>query len=311
MAKKAYRIRNWSKYNKALVQRGNITFWVNAKVIKNWYHTEGRHSEQGRPKVYSDVAIECCLILRSLFKLSLRQAQGLVESLFKMLGIKVSIPSYTQLCRRQKTLNIKLKHRVKGAVHVVVDGTGLKIFGEGEWKVRQHGYTKRRMWRKLHIGVDVESQEIIMMELTDNKVGENKKLEGLLNQYKGGYSNVGGDKGYDSFECHELVGNYGAVSSINIQEDAKERQKLTGSKTPLVRDNIVRRISKIGKDRWKKEVNYHRRSLIETAIFRYKTILSNTMHARILDSQRTEALIGCNILNTFTRLGMPESYVVS
>lgn len=311
MAKIAYRVRNWKQYNKALVKRGSITFWINKEVAKEWYNLESKHSGRGRPKIYSDIAIEACLIIRSLFKLPLRMTQGVVESLFIMMGIKITVPSYTQLCRRQKELALKLKHNVKGKIHVVIDGTGLKIFGEGEWKVRQHGYTKHRMWRKLHIGIDVETQEIVMMELTDNKVGENKKLKELLEQYEGGYTGVGGDKGYDSHDCHEQVGNYGAISAINIQEDAKEKRKPSDDEKPLVRDEIVRRIAAVGKDQWKKEVSYHSRSLVETAIFRYKTILGNKMHARNIENQKVEALIGCNILNTFTRLGMPESYAIA
>lgn len=310
MAKKTYRVRNWSKYNKALIQRGSITFWINEKVTKSWYQSEAEHFASGRPYIYSDIAIECCLTLRSLYQLPLRCTEGLIKSLFGMIGVKIKVPSYTQLCRRQKTLNLKLRHHVKGKIHVVVDGTGLKIFGEGEWKVRQHGYTKHRMWRKLHIGIDVETQEIVMMELTDNKVGENKKFPGLLEQYKGGYSKIGGDKGYDSYDCHEQVGHYGAVSAINIQEDAKERKKL-GNGPALVRDQIVRRIAEVGKEQWKKEVSYHQRSLVETAMFRYKSILGNKMHARNIENQKIEALIGCNILNSFTRIGMPESYVVT
>lgn len=309
MAKKAYRVRNWGKYNKALVQRGSITFWINNDVAKSWYCSEQGHSDRGRPKVYSDRAIESCLIVRSIFNLPLRATQGLVESLFGLIKAKIKAPSYVQICRRQKTLDLKLKHDVKGVIHVVVDGTGLKIFGEGEWKVRQHGYTKHRMWRKLHIGIDVKSQQIVMMELTDNHVGENKKLKGLLEQYSDGYTTVGGDKGYDSFDCHEQVGKYGAVSAINIQTDAKERQK-PSDKPPLVRDEIVRRIAEIGKEQWKQEVGYHCRSLIETAMFRFKTILGDKMRARHIENQKVEALIGCNILNAFARMGMPESYAV-
>lgn len=266
--------------------------------------------ERGRPKLYSDIAIEACLVLRILFNLPLRTVQGLVESLFKMISIKIKIPSYTQLCRRQKKLNLRLKHNVTGKIHVVIDGTGLKIFGEGEWKVRQHGYTKHRMWRKLHIGIDVTTQQIVMMELTDNKVGENKKLKELLEQYKDGYEKIGGDKGYDSYDCHEQVGGYGAISAINIQEDAKERKKRSDG-NPLMRDEIIRRIAEVGKEQWKKEVSYHSRSSIETAMFRYKTILGNKMHARNIENQKVEALIGCNLLNVFTRLGMPESYAAS
>jgi hypothetical protein len=311
MAKKAYRVRNWNKYNKALVARGSITFWINEKVAKEWYSPEKKHVERGRPKVYSDVAIETCLVLRVLYKFPLRAVQGLIESLFQLIGIKITVPSYTQLCRRQKELNLKIQHTVKGKIHVVVDGTGLKIFGEGEWKVRQHGYSKHRMWRKLHIGIDVKTQQIVMMELTDNKVGENKKLKGLLEQYKDGYEKIGGDKGYDSYDCHEQVGEYGAVSAINIQEDAKERRKRNKNEKPLVRDEITRRIAKVGKEQWKKEVSYHSRSLVETAMFRYKTILGNKMHARNFENQKVEALIGCNILNKFSRLGMPESYAIN
>ena len=224
MNKKAYRIRNWSKYNKALVQRGSITFWMNHTVAKSWYYSERKCSDRGRPEVYSDIAIESCLIVKSIFNLPLRATQGLVDSLFNLINTKVKAPSYVQICRRQKTLEVKLTHDVKGPIHVVVDGTGLKIFGEGEWKVRQHGYTKHRMWRKLHIGIDVKSQQIVMMELTDNRVGENKKLKELLRQYPDGFIRIGGDKGYDSFDCHEQVGNHGAVSAINIQTDAKERR---------------------------------------------------------------------------------------
>lgn len=310
MAKKAYRVRNWKHYNKALIQRGSITFWINEKIAKQWYNSEHNCSERGRPKVYSDTAIEACLIIRSLFKLPLRSTEGLLEGLLKMIGLKIKVPSYTQLCRRQKNLDLSLQHNIKGRIHVVVDGTGLKIFGEGEWKVRQHGYTKHRMWRKLHIGIDEASQQIVMMELTDNKIGENKKFRGLLEQYKYGYDNIGGDKGYDSYDCHEAVGEYGAISSINTQDDAKERNKKSDEK-PLVRDEIVRRIAEVGKDQWKKEVNYHRRSLVETAIYRYKTILGNKMHARNIENQKVEALIGCNILNAFTRLGMPVSYAIT
>lgn len=311
MAKIAYRVRNWKQYNKALVQRGSITFWINEEVAKQWYNQETRHGGRGRPNTYSNIAIESCLLVRSLFKLPLRATQGLVESLFILMGIKIQVPSYTQLCRRQAVLDLKLKHTVKGKIHVVIDGTGLKIYGEGEWKVRQHGYTKHRMWRKLHIGIDVETQEIVMMELTDNKIGENKKLKELLEQYKEGYTRIGGDKGYDSYDCHEQVGSYDAVSAINIQEDAKERRKPSDDEKPLVRDEIVRRIAAIGKGQWKKEVSYHSRSLVETAMFRYKTILGNKMHSRKIENQKVEALIGCNLLNRFVHLGMPESYILS
>jgi Transposase DDE domain len=311
MTKKVYRVHNWNKYNKALIARGSIILWINEEVAKKWCELESPHKDRGRQKYYSDLAIQTCLNLRSLFKLPLRSVQGLVESLFILIGFKIKTPSYTQICRRQKELDLKLVHNIKGKIHVVIDGSGLKIFGEGEWKVRQHGYIKHRMWRKLHIGIDVKSQQIVMMELTDNKIGENKKFKGLLEQYEEGYSRIGADKGYDSYDCHEEVGKYDAISAINIQDAAKERKKRRDDEPPLVRDEIIRRIAEIGKEAWKEEVEYHSRSLVETGFYRYKTIFGAKMHSRKIENQKTESMICCNILNKFTSLGMPDSYVLA
>lgn len=306
MDKKSYRVRNWAQYNKALKQRGSITFWINEETAKQW---RAKNSKQrGRPRIYSDMAIEACVIMRVLFRLPYRQCQGFVADLFAMMKLDIKVPSYTQICRRQKTLELKLKHNVSGSIHVAVDATGLKIFGEGEWKVRQHGYTKHRMWRKLHVGIDVNSRQIVMMELSDNHVGENKKLQGLLDQYANNINKVSADKGYDSHECHENVGKRGAKSAILVQRKAKERRRLKDGETPLVRDNIVRRMSEIGRDAWKEEVQYHQRSLVENTFFRFKTIFGAKLKSILMENQKTEALIGCNLLNKFTQLGMPIAY---
>lgn len=308
MAKKAYLVRNWDKYNKALIQRGSITFWINEKSLENW-HEKGTSKTRGRPKKYSDIAIETCIVMKVLFKLAYRQCQGFIESLCTILKLEVAIPSYTQLCRRQKQLNVKLQHSVKGPIHVVVDATGLKIFGEGEWKVRQHGYSKHRMWRKLHVGIDVASKEFVMFKLTDNHIGESKLLKPLLNQYQDQLLKVGGDKGYDSYACHETVRDYGAESAIMLQRKAKIRKRKSQNTLSLVRDDIVRRMREIGRKRWKEEVSYHSRSLVENAFFRYKTIFGRKLRSHSIENQKVEALIACNILNKFTQMGMCNSYI--
>lgn len=311
MAKKAYRVRNWSHYNKSLVQRGSITFWFNEDLLSKWYEDTQKLKTRGRPKKYSAIAIETCVVMKVLFKLGYRQCEGFVASLCALLKLKIDTPSYTQLCRRQKELAIKLQHSVKGAIHVVVDATGLKIFGEGEWKVRQHGYSKRRMWRKLHVGIDVESKEFVMIELTDNHIGENKLLEPLLDQYKDQLIKVGGDKAYDSYECHETIGKRGAESAILLQRKAKVRRRKSKATPSLVRDDIVRRMRKVGRKKWKEEVGYHSRSLVENAFFRYKTILGGKLRSHSIENQKIEALIGCNILNKFTQMGLCVSSVVN
>lgn len=245
-----------------------------------------------------------------LFKLTYRQCQGFMESVCSLLNLTLESPSYTQLCRRQKQLDIKLRHNVKGPIHVVVDATGLKIFGEGEWKVRQHGYSKHRMWRKLHVGIDVASKEFVMVELTDNHVGESKLLRPLLDQYTGPLIKVGGDKGYDSYDCHETVGRRGAKSAILLQKKARIRKRKTSETKVLVRDEIVRRMRKVGRRKWKDEIGYHKRSLVENAFFRYKTILGRKLRSHSIENQKIEALTACNILNKFTQMEMCDSYAI-
>ena len=306
---KAYRVRNWKQYNKALVQRGSITFWFNENSIKHWYELNKINQTRGRPKTYSNLAIETCVILKVLLKLTYRQCQGFIESLCKTLKLTATCPSYTQICRRQKELDIQLQHQVKGPIHVVVDATGLKIFGEGEWKVRQHGYSKHRMWRKLHVGIDVASKEFVMVELTDNHIGENKLLKPLLNQYTDNLLVVGGDKGYDSYECHEAIGKRGAKSAILLQKKAKIRKRKTKQTDTLVRDDILREMRKVGRKKWKEKIGYHKRSLVENAFYRYKTILGSTLRSKSIENQKIEVLVGCNIINKFTQMGMCDSMV--
>jgi hypothetical protein len=288
-----------------LVKRGSITFWFNEEVMESWYAQP--LGKPGRAYIYSDVAIECCALLRLWFNKLLRATQGLMQSLLGLIKVDLEVPSYTQISRRQRTLLVKLKHGVKGSIHVVVDASGLKVFGEGEWKVRQHGYTKRRMWRKLHIGIDVKTQEVVMMELTDNRIGENKLFRPLLEQYADGYSTIGGDKGYDSFDCHEAVGSYEATSAILLQRKSKIRERKTDTGPPLIRDEVFRRVRKVGRNCWKKEVGYHQRSLVETAFFRFKALFGDKLHARCLENQKIETLLCCNIMNQFTQIGMPNS----
>ena len=154
--KGTYKITNWSKYNESLVQRGSVTFWFNEDVINQWRHANAQ-PRRGHPFVFSDTAIETMLVLRELFQLPYRQTEGFGRSLIELMELDVAIPDYTSLAKRASSLGISLevrKHR--GPIDVVVDSTGLKVFGEGEWKMRKHGKSKRRTWRKLHLAVNPE-----------------------------------------------------------------------------------------------------------------------------------------------------------
>ena len=306
MAKKAYRVRNWREYNKALVNRGRISFWIDEKAIKEWYLPSSNNGHRGRPKKYSNTAVLTILVLKQAYRLTLRNTQGFMESLFQLLGINLEIPSYTQICRRQGEIQLPKFPMMTSPIHLVVDSTGLKIYGEGEWKVRQHGWSKHRTWRKLHIGIDEKSNLIVCADLTENSCGDDKMLPKLLEQYPGSLSQVSADGAYDSHANFDLITSQGAIPTIPTQPHPKHKSKKK-SDVKRARDEVVWQIQKLGRDKWKQESGYHRRSLAENAIYRYKSILGERLLSRKLENQRSESLVRCHMLNQITMKGMPIS----
>ena len=196
--KKQYRIRNWSEYNKALVNRGSITVWFDEKSIEEW-HTAELTGQRGRPQDYSNTAILAALTLRNLFRLPLRATEGLVRSLIELLQLPISAPTYSTLSRRQGSLVIpKYQGENTEPVHLVVDATGIKIYGEGEWKMRQHGKEKRRTWRKLHIAVNEANHDIVLAVVTEANLHDSEALPLLLESNELDVSQTTGDGAYDT-----------------------------------------------------------------------------------------------------------------
>ena len=171
-AAKLYRVANWREYNASLVRRGDVTFWFSKDVIDAWEH-DNTETRRGRPFKYSDVAIETLLTIRELFRLPYRQTEGLGRALTQLMGVDVPIPHHTSLVKRAGKLNVATALTpIRGPVEVVVDSTGLKVYGEGEWKVRQHGVDKRRDWRKIHLAVDPNSHAILAELTTDSRTAD-------------------------------------------------------------------------------------------------------------------------------------------
>src|SRR5438128_12306842 len=194
--KQAYRLRNWKHYNAALVQRGSLTLWVSDDVITAWRNSE-KTGKPGRPRTYSDTAVLCMATLKEVYHLPLRASQGLMLSIMKLLGLDLPVMDYSQLSRRCARLEVTLPRRAKSEpLHMVVDSTGVKVFGEGEWKVRQHGYSKRRTWRKLHLGADESTGEIVAVVVTTNNLADSQVLEDLLAQVDDEIEQVSGDGSY-------------------------------------------------------------------------------------------------------------------
>jgi transposase len=301
--------RNESNYNKALVKRGAISLWFDKKSIDNWYSATDKPKKRGRPQIYSDVAVQCMLLLRYIYHLPLRQAQGFVESLIEGMGLPIQAMSYTQLCRRQKTVKLPSLPKSKEPIHIAIDGTGLKIYGEGEWKVRQHGYSKRRDWQKLHIGLEPKTQNIVTLKLTNNHTGENKQLEALLTGYGGPIEDVLTDAGYDYHECYDVIDKYGGVPIISPNINPKHRKKcLKSLRWNKPRDLIRWLQEQLGVERWKELTRYHRRSLVETAFYRFKQCFGGRLMARTFVNQQTEVTLKCLILNKMNSLGLPSHF---
>lgn len=306
-----YRICNWPEYNAALVRRGSLTFWFDEQVVKSW-HPQEKPGRRGRPVTYSDGAIQCMLVLKAVFHLNLRATEGLFQSVVDSLGLGLAVPDYTTVCRRQRWLAVSLPAVPRREpVHVVVDSTGLKVFGEGEWKVRQHGWSKRRTWRKLHLGVNEASREVTAACVTTNDMGDAEVLPDLLGQVEGPIGQVSADGAYDTRAVYDALAARGAQAAIPPRQGAKIWQHGNSHKPPHARDENLRCIRRQGRQRWKEMSLYHRRSLAENAMFRIKTLFGHTLKARKFVSQAVEAFIRCAALNRMTRLGMPKSYAIA
>ena len=315
-SKAVYRVKNWSSYNRALVARGSLTVWIDDCLWGQWY--DQRPSQRGAQFIYSDPTIAWMLTMRVLFGLPLRQTQGLIQSLLDLMQLALVAPDYSTLSRRQGALRVMLPKKqpdsLERPMHLVVDSTGLKVYGEGEWKVRQHGWTKRRTWRKLHVGVNEATGEVVAQTLTSHRIDDASQIAPLLTQVDEAVGVVGGDGAYDKQKVFDALATRSSgppmVPLIALRKDAIIQQHGNCKAPPLARDEILRAIRRKGRKGWKQASGYHRRSLAETQIYRYKQLIGGKLKARSWVNQQVESRLGCAILNRMIHLGKPESYRV-
>ena len=307
-SKRCYRITNWAEYNRSLVERGSLTIWIDEDAAYKWLAPREK-GKNGRPKTYSDDAILIALTVRMVYKLPLRALEGFLRSVMVLLNLSLRIPCYSQICRRSRSLGKKLtKLSNSRPTDVVFDSTGLKVYGEGEWKVRTHGVSKRRTWRKLHLAIDPSTGEILIAELTDNSKGDAQVAEGMMSQVHGNVCRVYGDGAYDSHELREKIAAKGAKPKIPPPRNAVLGEAI--DEATCERNAAISAIMGLGGDDearalWKKLEGYHARSLVETSMFRYKTIFGANLRSRTWENQQTEAIVKCLVLNKMTKLGMP------
>lgn len=305
--KQQYRIRNWNDYNKALCHRGSITFWFDETAIQAWLN-HSKSGKRGKPRTYGDACVECMLVLKSVYRLPQRATYGLVCSLVRLMRLDLPVPHASILSRRAAGLTVSLPRQAIGKpLHVVVDATGLKVYGEGEWKVRVHGWAKRRTWRKLHVAMDEATHQVLACVCTSSNVTDQEVLENLLEQISGQIKQVTGDGGYDFAGCYEAIAQRKARAVIPARRTGRLHP---GDDRLRARDKNLRLMRKLGRKKWKRRTRYHRRSLVETAMMRIKTIFGGRLSSRRFNNQATEMEVRCAALNRMTGLGMPDSYAM-
>ncbi|WP_215796524.1 IS5 family transposase [Paludibacterium paludis] len=302
-----YKTTNWSAYNRALIQRGSLSVWLDRDLA--WQAKP--QGKLGRAQTYSDAAIQFCLTIKCLFGLALRQSIGFVQSLLKLAGLGWTAPDYSTVCRRQKTLQVNIPYRhSQGALHLLVDSTGIKMLGEGEWKTKKHGAEYRRQWRKVHLGIDAETLEIRAIEVTDNRQGDAQMLPSLLQQIPPNepVASVSGDGAYDTKTCHEAIAARSADARIPTRKNGRPWKGT--SPGVLARNEILRASKRLGRAIWKRWSGYHRRSLVETKMRCFKRLGERVM-ARDFDCQVAELQVRAAILNRFSVLGRPQTVAMA
>ena len=299
-------VTNWAEYDAALRQRGSLSVWFTEAAIAAW-KAEPRTTPGGRPH-YSAVAIMTALTLRSIFRLALRQTEGLIGSIIGLLGLDLAVPDHSTLSRRGETLQVVPRPRSGiGPVHLLVDSTGLKLCGPGEWLIEKHGTRTRRSWRKLHIGVDADTGQIMATELTTNDVDDGSQVGPLLDQVAGPIASFTGDGAYDRDDVYDAVAERHPEAVVIVPPRATAVPSETANTAPTQRDRHLQQIAERGRMGWQKNSGYNRRALAEGAISRYKRVIGDALRSRTHHRQVTEAAIAVNVLNRMLEFGRPKS----
>jgi hypothetical protein len=303
----SYRTTNWRAYNAALKQRGSLLIWFGPEM--EWLAAPS--GWRGRPATFSDAAIQACLMLKALFGLALRQVTGLVASLLKLAKLDWPVPDFSTLCRRQNDLTVAIPYRrSSGVLHLLIDSTGIKAMGEGEWTTRKHGASRPRQWCEIHLGIDAETLEIRAVEVTGSRVGGGPMLPRLLEQIppEEPIDTVTADGAYDTRACHAAIAARQAQAIIPTRRNGRPWTETTPG--AHARNDILRASRRFGRAIWRNWSGYHRRSLVE-AKMRCLKLLGERLTARTSSRQTAELQIRAALLNHFTALGTPETVRVA
>jgi hypothetical protein len=307
-ARSSYRIRNWPEYEAGLRRRGDITVWLSDDAINSW-----RAPTSGRPggqRIYTNVAIEAALTIRMVFHLPLRQTEGFLRSLVEKLEVELPVPDHTTLSRRMKMLG-ELSLRTVAShrpIHLLIDSTGLRIHVGNLRKP-----PKKRAWRKLHLAVDAGTGEIVASDLTGRRTHDCTRVPTLLGQIDRQVASISADGGYDTEGTYEAAYAKGEGQHVRVVISPRHNAQLSPRPSVALqeRNRNIHSIHRLGRREWYRWSGYSKRSVVENTIYRYKMIIGRCMRSRTVEGQQVEVRLACRVLNTMTRLGMPDSYRVA
>ena len=304
--KQRFRVRNWAAYDAALRQRGSLTVWFSDEAVERW-RAETR-STPGGQRTYSDLAITTALTLRAVYHLALRQTEGLLASIIRLLGVDLAVPDHSTISRRAKSVHIPaIPRQSAGPIHLLVDSTGLKHYGPGEWLVAKHGTQRHRAWKKLHVGLDPGTGRIVAATLTDHDVDDASQVGGLLDQIDGPLGTFLADGAYDQSGVYEAVDQRHPGAAVVVPPRSTAVPSDAAQTEPTQRDRHLLAIADGGRMAWQAKSGYNVRALVEAFFSRYKHVIGDSLRFQTDDRQQTEIGVAVLVLNRMLGLGRPES----
>lgn len=309
IGKMKFKVTNWPEYEAGLRQRGSLTVWLTPQALSCWQAPK-RTTPGGQPR-YSDLAIGTALMLGLVFGLRLRATEGLLTSVLRLMGLDLAVPDHTTLSRRASkpsTPGKRYGDRIpqNGPIHVLIDSTGLQVYGAGQWLEEKHGAKLRRGWRKLRLALDADSGDIIAHVMTDQEAGDALQVAPLLDQIDTPIGQFTADGAYDGERTYGAVTNHSPDAAVVIppRANAVERKDTDPSSQ---RARHIATINADGRMKWQAATGYGKRSLVETAIGLYKSIIGRRLRARSFAAQQTEVAIGRAVLNRMLVCARPNS----
>ncbi len=302
--KQRHRVTNWAEYDAGLRARGSLTVWFTAGAIEGW-RAEARTGRGGQAK-YSDLAIATALTLRAVFRLALRQTEGLIGSILQLLGLDLAVPDHSTLSRRAETLEVPRPKAGSEPVHLLVDSTGLRLCGPGEWLIEKHGSKRRRGWKVLHLATDADTGQIAASVLADRDADDGSQVGPLLDRIDGSVTSFTGDGAYDRDDVYAEVTARHPKVAVVVPPRSSAVPSEAALSAPTQRDTHLRCIAERGRMGWQKASGYNWRALVEADVSRWKRVIGDGLRSQTDRRQATEVAIAAKVLNHMLELGRPE-----